>query len=252
MIDRETFEIYPEAPFAEYYRADVYISPKYNRRMIIMYKSGGGRLRTTYGRYLFQVDYWNKYKILIPDELEVDHINEDKLDDRLENFQLLTHKENVIKNNFSKGSMYNFCTCPICGSTFIKAQHMTTPYTINLCSNLCLKTFRISKISQNLSKYLSIHQTILTFRLYRHFPSGDEYRCELVNKFDDCFYPRILINAHEWLSKTLLKEFVYVDPSERSKDIVEMRDRGFSYRKIGRLFNVDKNSIRRMMTSIEK
>lgn len=54
---------------------------------------------TTYARYLFQVDYWNKYQKMIPSSMEVDHINDDCTDDRLENFQLLSARDNTQKRS---------------------------------------------------------------------------------------------------------------------------------------------------------
>ena len=48
---------------------------------------------------------WECYNGIIPDGLVIDHINDDKIDNRLSNLQLLTTKENNIKagkNRFTR------------------------------------------------------------------------------------------------------------------------------------------------------
>lgn len=58
--------------------------------------------KTTYARYLFQVDLWKKEKKLIPEGYEVDHIDNDFTNDSLDNLQLLTGLENSQKRDRSK------------------------------------------------------------------------------------------------------------------------------------------------------
>ena len=48
----------------------------------------------TQHRFIYEV-----FKGPIPKCFEIDHINNDKTDNRIENLQLLTHKENIIKKN---------------------------------------------------------------------------------------------------------------------------------------------------------
>lgn len=63
------------------------------RYRVNLIRADGTETSTNYARYLYTVhigDY-------LPEGLHVDHINEDKTDDRLENLQLLTASENSIK-----------------------------------------------------------------------------------------------------------------------------------------------------------
>lgn len=83
-------------------------------------------------------------RILEKDE-QVDHINNDKTDDRIENLQILSPKDNVDKYNAStKGKRYMLLKCPSCGSTFEKEYHNTFERVgskFHCCSRKCLHKF---------------------------------------------------------------------------------------------------------------
>lgn len=107
MASRTTFHVAIEPPYTEI--ADdgyTYIHPKSNRRHIVLRKRIDGVLTNVrnmlYSRYIFQVDYWKKTGKMIPDGYDVDHINDDKTDDRLDNLQLLTKVENIRKRDIEK------------------------------------------------------------------------------------------------------------------------------------------------------
>lgn len=108
-FERHTLSI--EAPYnTEFDVIHVYVdrrSPPVRRSFVYMYKAGNStsNLSTLYSRYLFQVAYWKEHGQWIPDDMEVDHINNNPYDDRLENLQLLTYLENVQKRDeFNYGS----------------------------------------------------------------------------------------------------------------------------------------------------
>ena len=48
---------------------------------------------------------WECLKGPIPKGMEINHINEDKTDNRLENLELVTQKENIQKRSYNKLSM---------------------------------------------------------------------------------------------------------------------------------------------------
>ena len=84
------------------------------RATLTLYNSPSDRSSTQYARYLLAVKL-NRY--LTSDE-EVDHIDNDKSNDCIDNLQLLSSKENRDKMSHNKGiSMVEYC-CPVCGKLF--------------------------------------------------------------------------------------------------------------------------------------
>lgn len=66
----------------------------------------------SYARYLWM----SHYKMDVPDGYQVDHINNDKTDDRIENLQLLTMADNIRKSHRMKA--LSTVICPVCGKEF--------------------------------------------------------------------------------------------------------------------------------------
>ena len=79
-------------------------------RKHIVYVYADGRKRTqSYPRYIMEQHLGRE----LLDNETVDHINEDFTDDRLENLQLLTRAENIVKST-KPAAIFSF-NCPICG-----------------------------------------------------------------------------------------------------------------------------------------
>ena len=73
----------------------------------------------------------------IPEGFEVDHINNDKTDDRLENLQLLTREENIKKNNALRHRTLVKLICPICGKEFYFEKRNLSTHRDPCCSKQC-------------------------------------------------------------------------------------------------------------------
>lgn len=73
----------------------------------------GSRKTQSYPRYLMEQHLGRE----LTEEEQVDHINNDKLDNRLENLQLLTLQQNVHKSK--KPPEKEQHTCPQCGKQFL-------------------------------------------------------------------------------------------------------------------------------------
>lgn len=81
------------------------------RKTITLYNSHKNRSSTQYARYLLSVSL----KRYLTKEEQVDHIDNDKTNDNINNLQILSLKENVSKSN-KKPDVY--LICPVCYITF--------------------------------------------------------------------------------------------------------------------------------------
>lgn len=86
----------------------------------------------SYARYLWVSNYGE-----IPDGYEVDHINNDRTDDRLENYQLLTGSENRRKENELRGKAVVDRICPVCGKQFPYEKRNLSTHPNPCCSRKC-------------------------------------------------------------------------------------------------------------------
>lgn len=89
------------------------INPE-GRRTLILYNSHSNRSSTSYSRYLVAV---NIGRYLLPEE-HVDHIDENKTNDSIENLQILTLSQNNIKSNKKPDIEL---ICPVCGIKFTRS-----------------------------------------------------------------------------------------------------------------------------------
>ena len=100
-------------PFSENYKAG-YVNPSSDDRMtLVLVRFDGTMTSTSYARYLKQVELGT----FIPNGLEVDHVDNDKMNDDLNNLQLLTKAENIAKDNALRVKLYSFI-CPACKVSF--------------------------------------------------------------------------------------------------------------------------------------
>jgi hypothetical protein len=83
-----------------------------DRKFMSVYYSDGSKGTTLYSRYLMQKHLGRE----LGRSEQVDHINEDKTDDRIENLQLLTPKQNTSKAAKAKWGVTTVkFICPGCG-----------------------------------------------------------------------------------------------------------------------------------------
>jgi len=81
----------------------------------------------------------------LTDDEHVDHINEDKADDRMDNYQILTNAENTKKSQAF--AIYVDLKCPQCESRFLRRRKHT---------HLCVKKKFVDFCSRSCSsKYYS-------------------------------------------------------------------------------------------------
>ena len=117
------------------YTAAYKIVDKNGRADVHLVKGGkrdAERKCISYARYL-----WISENGEVPEGYEVDHINNDFTDDRLENLQILTKEENIRKSAKVRYNPYVKLTCPICGKEFDYLRRNLSTHPNPCCSRSC-------------------------------------------------------------------------------------------------------------------
>ena len=126
-------------PYTEDFKAGYLNINKEPRRVVTLIGKKGGRSSTAYARYLVSVDLG---RYLGQDE-QVDHIDDDAMNDVLSNLQILSVQENMVKRNKNLGIVRSFITlkCPICKIEFTKEsrnlKHKISNGKTPTCSRSC-------------------------------------------------------------------------------------------------------------------
>jgi len=89
---------------------------KEKRNMLIITRGDGSRTTTPYARYLMSV----KIGRLLSSDEQVDHIDEDKTNDDIDNLQILNRMDNINKHLDikCKRSVKVKLVCPVCSRDF--------------------------------------------------------------------------------------------------------------------------------------
>ena len=120
---------------SEYYKEQGYTSGWVNvnkepRRVTCLYRNG--EIRTmSYAKYL----YTSYYKCDVDKEYHVDHINGDKMDDRIENLQVISSAYNIRKDHKHRELVE--LTCPVCNNKFLFEKRNLSSHPNPCCSRRC-------------------------------------------------------------------------------------------------------------------
>jgi len=169
----------PEPPFDQYLRGVVCHDKENDRRVARLYKrsekvTGPIAINTNIlvGRYLYAVRLFRQSGLLIPDDYEVDHIDENRWNDTYSNFQLLTKIENLQKTQ-SYRSHCRLCyvlICPVCLNKFDAiVQHTQlrpeNRHLVFYCSRRCKVIFRSTL--RPYKNYITLRQWIAEKQLHQ-------------------------------------------------------------------------------------
>lgn len=153
-----------EYPFLQY--NGYLIVNNQNRRMVILRNSCTKDMTTiSYARYLICV----KEKRMLSKEEQVDHIDEDKTNDSVNNLQILSVGDNIRKNfsNTNRTELMVKLKCPNCNELFTRRKGNTflgKKGLFSTCSRKCLHEFLMTSRSENDLKKIGENQIIEYFR----------------------------------------------------------------------------------------
>lgn len=106
----------------------------------------------SYAKYLWISD--NRKEV--PEGYEVDHINDDGTDDRIENLQLLTKAENIRKSFLYRPRQKSVLICPVCNKEFEKENRfLNRCNNPNCCSRRCSGLYAHGIRNIDVKKYYS-------------------------------------------------------------------------------------------------
>lgn len=110
----------------------VYININKEPRRVATMKYANGELHSmSYAKYL----YTSYYKCDVANGDEVDHINSNQMDDRIENLQVISKRQNNTKKKYRK--TFIECICPVCGNKFIFNKRNLSTHPNPCCSRRC-------------------------------------------------------------------------------------------------------------------
>ena len=110
----------------------VYINiNKEPRRVATLRKSDGTMISMSYAKYLYN----SYYKCDINKDDNIDHINGNKMDDRIENLQVISGKYNRQKDHKKKEML--MLICPVCGKEFLYEKRNLSSHPNPCCSRKC-------------------------------------------------------------------------------------------------------------------
>lgn len=146
-------KIHLEYPYSEDWSSGYVVINSENRKNVILYNSHGDRSTTSLARYVVSC-LLGEY---LPSGIEVDHVDNDKTNEKLYNYQLLTREDNTRKQNYLQGKNYVKIICPECKTLFYRSKNKSQLIPclkgkITCCSRSC--SGRFSQKSKNMDSEL--------------------------------------------------------------------------------------------------
>jgi len=126
----------------------VYINiNKEPRRVATLRKPDKTITSMSYAKYL----YTSYYKVDVPKEDHIDHINGNKMDDRIENLQVISGTYNRRKDHKHKEMV--MLRCPVCNKEFLFEKRNLSTHPNPCCSRRCggIKSHITKNLNRNMA-----------------------------------------------------------------------------------------------------
>lgn len=122
---------------SEYYKQKGYerlyvVTNPEPRRVAVLYKSDRSSMTMSYAKYLYTSTYCEDIDGSV---YHIDHINGDKMDDRIENLQKITGEYNRVKDHTCRDMILR--VCPVCGNEFLFLTRNLSSHPNPCCSRHC-------------------------------------------------------------------------------------------------------------------
>lgn len=121
---------------SDYYKKKGYITAylainKEPRRVCTLRKANGTTTSMSYAKYL----YTSYYNCEVNNDDHIDHINGNKMDDRMENLQIISGTYNRQKDHKHKEMIMLICS--VCGKEFLFEKRNLSTHPNPCCSRKC-------------------------------------------------------------------------------------------------------------------
>lgn len=121
-----------QLPFSNDYKAGYLLTNKEPRNLVLLVDNNNCKTSISYARYLYSCQV---RRYLLKDE-HVDHIDNNKLNDVIENLQILSPAQNNSKSQTRFAELKLFI-CPICNSEFKLSKSKAFGKINPCCSRKC-------------------------------------------------------------------------------------------------------------------
>lgn len=236
----------PLPPFDKKYElGNLFIKDGLDRRYI--YLLGKHEVRElSYARYAVMV-YLN---VDLDRSEHIDHINNDKTDDRLENLQILSNIMNWRKAKSILTREKIVTLCPVCKTTFIRKRNYKTLSNnrsdyINCCSRSCSAKIQINSTPE-ITRNIALFQNMYLIREHGYvhaktYADGDYI--EILTRFSPS-----ALDYDKTIPGIDYTAWAYLTDKQRTDAVKQMLDNGESYATISRHFNVCGSHIQNFCT----
>lgn len=140
-------------------------NPEGRKNICLVHKDSKKRTTVSFARYLMSI---HEQRILLKNE-QVDHIDGNKKNDVIENLQIISSSENILKSAKERNRTRKMVKlqCPNCNKVFEKPlnnTHLQKKGHYTSCSRKCSSLILSKGLSINELKLLGINQIIEHFR----------------------------------------------------------------------------------------